>query len=78
MGNGKTIGLFFFFGGILLLLVYGLYQIVQEINGVDPFIAVGAGAIIIGIIVLIISVLFEQSDDMKKRKQEIKKEDFEP
>jgi len=78
MSTGKTIGLFLFFGGILLLLVYGLYQIVQEISGIDPFIAVGAGAILIGVIVLIISILFEQSDDMKKRKQEIKKEDFEP
>ena len=78
MSKGKLIGLFLFAGGILLLLIYGLYQIVQEISGIDAIVAIGSGAIVIGIIVLIISIIFEQSSDMKQRKKEIKKEDLEP
>ena len=78
MSKGKLFGLYLLAGGILLLLVYGLYQTVQEISGIDAIIAIGVGAIIVGIIALIISIILEQSSDMKKRKEEIKKEDFEP
>ena len=80
MSIGKQVGLFLFFGGILLIIVYGLYLFFQEVSigGVDAIIAIGAGAILLGIIVLVISIIFEQSRDMEKRKEEIKKEDFEP
>jgi len=78
MNNGKTFGLYLFVGGIILLILYGLYQIVQEISGIDIIVALGLGAIALGAIVLIMSIIFEQSNDMKKRKEEIKKEDLEP
>lgn len=78
MSKGKLFGLYLLAGGILLLLVYGLYQTVQEISRIDAIVAIGVGAITIGIIALIISIILEQSSDMKKRKEEIKKEDFEP
>ena len=80
MSKGKMIGLYLFFGGILLLILYGLVLFIQEtdIGAIPTIIAIGVGAILLGIIVLIVSIIFEQSADMKKRKEEIKKEDFEP
>ena len=80
MSKGKLIGLYLFFGGILLLILYGLVLFIQEVNigAINAIIAIGIGAILLGIIVLIVSIIFEQSSDMKKRKEEIKKEDFEP
>ena len=80
MSNGKLIGLCLFFGGIILLILYGLVLFIQEVNigTINAIIAIGVGAILLGVIVLIISIIFEQSSDMKKRKDEIKKEDFEP
>ena len=78
MDKGKTIGLYLFVGGIVLLLIYGLCQFVKEIGGMNVIIAIGVGAMILGIIILLISLIFEQTSDMKKRKEEIKKEDFEP
>ena len=78
MNKGKLIGLYLFAGGIILLLVYGLYQFVQEISGIDAIVVIGVGAILLGVLVLIISIIFEQSDDMRKRKEEINKEDFKP
>ncbi len=80
MSKGKMIGLYLFFGGIILLILYGLLLFVQEVNigAINAIIAIGVGAILLGVIVLIVSIIFEQSADMKKRKEEIKKEDFEP
>jgi len=80
MSIGKQFGLYLFFGGILLIIIYGLYHFIQEVSigGVDAIIAIGVGAILMGIIVLVVSIIFEQSSDMEKRKEEIKKEDFEP
>ena len=78
MNKGKLIGLYLFAGGIIILLIYGLYQFVQEISGIDAIVVIGVGAILLGVFVLIISIIFEQSDDMRKRKEEINKEDFKP
>ena len=80
MSKGRMTGLYLFAGGIILLIIYGLYLFIQkvELGGIDAIVAIGTGAIIIGVIVLIVSLIFEQSSDMKKRKEEIKKEDFEP
>ena len=80
MSKGKLIGLYLFFGGILILILYGLLLFIQEVNigAINAIIAIGIGAILLGVIVLIVSIIFEQSSDMKKRKEEIKKEDFEP
>ncbi len=80
MSKGKLFGLYLFLGGLLILIVYGLYQFIQEVSfgGVDALVAIGLGAILLGIIVRIVAILFEQSSDMEKRKQEINKEDFEP
>ena len=80
MSKGKIIGLSLFAGGIILLITYAFYLSLQEISfeAIDIIVAVSTGAILIGIIVLIISVFFEQRSDTKKIKEEIKKEDFEP
>ena len=66
MAKGKLIGLYLFAGGILLLIIYGLYQFVQEISGIDAIVLIGIGAILLGVIVLVISIILEQSSDMKE------------
>jgi len=78
MSNGKTIGMILFVGGIILLIAYGIYQGFQEIEIIDPVIAIGFGAIILGFLALLISIVIEQRKDAKKMKEEISKEDLEP
>jgi multisubunit Na+/H+ antiporter MnhB subunit len=78
MNNGKTIGMILFVGGIILLIAYGIYQGFQEIEIIDPIIAIGVGAIILGFLALLISIVVEQRKDTKKMKEEISKEDLEP
>ena len=78
MRNGKTIGMVLFVGGIIILIAYGLFQSVQNIESVDYIIAIGAGAIIVGIITLLVSIIIEQRKDTKKMKEEISKEDLKP
>ena len=80
MSKGKTVGLYLFVGGILILIIYAVYLFIQgiEISQIDVVVAIGSGAIIIGLIILMISIIFEQYSDTKKMKEEIKKEDLEP
>ena len=78
MSNGKTIGMILFLGGIIILIAYGIYQGFQEIEIIDPVIAIGFGAIILGFLALLISIVIEQRKDAKKMKEEISKEDLEP
>ena len=79
MKKGSTIGLILLVAGIIIWIGYGLYlgfeEIMQAIDIVTGFVA---GLIIIGLIVLIVSIIFEQRRDTKKMKEEIKKEDLEP
>jgi len=79
MKKGSTVGLIFLVAGIILWVAYGLYlgfeEIMQALDLVTGFVA---GLIIIGLIVLILSIVFEQRRDTKKMKEEIKKEDLEP
>jgi len=78
MSNGKTIGMILFVGGIILLTAYGIFQGFQEIEIIDPIIAIGVGAIILGFLALLVSIVIEQRRDTKKMKEEISKEDLEP
>ncbi|MFE3846279.1 hypothetical protein ACFL1L_05435 [Thermoplasmatota archaeon] len=79
MNNGKTVGMILFIGGIILLLAYGLYLGFEELmNSLDFISGVFIGLILIGLIVLIISIIFEQRRDTKENMKDIKKEDLEP
>ena len=79
MDNGKTIGMILFIGGIILLIAYGLYLGFDElVNSLDLISEIFIGLIIIGLIVLIISIVFEQRRDTKETMKDIKKEDLEP
>jgi len=80
MKKAQIIGLTLLIGGILLIYLYSTIKAIQEIDfaSVPIFIVIGGLAIVIGIIALFISIVFEQTQDMKKRRKEIKKEDFEP
>jgi hypothetical protein len=79
MSNGKTMGLGLFIGGIILLIVYGLYlgfeEIVASLDYITGFLVL---LIILGLIILIASIVVEQRKDAKKMMKEIKKEDLEP
>jgi len=79
MKNGKTFGMILFFGGIILLVGYGLYlgfeELVEAMDIISGFLI---GLILIGLIVLIISIVIEQRKDAKETIKEIKKEDLEP
>jgi len=77
--NGKTIGMILFIGGIILLIAYGLYLGFEELmNSLDFISGIFIGLIIIGLIVLIISIVYEQRRDTKETMKDIKKEDLEP
>jgi len=79
MNNGKTVGMILFIGGIILLLAYGLYLGFEELmKSLDLISGVFIGLILIGLIVLIISIIFEQRRDTKENMKDIKKEDLEP
>ena len=80
MSKRKSFGLYLFAAGILILVIYAIYLFIQEIeiNQIDVIVAIGSRAIIIGLIILMISIVFEQRSDTKKMKEEIKREDLEP
>ena len=80
MKKEQIVGLALLIGGIILIYLYTAIQALQNIDlaSVPVIIILAVIAIIIGIVALLISVIHEQTSDMKKRKKEIKKEDFEP
>jgi len=79
MKKFQIIGLTLLIGGILLIYLYSAIKAMQNIDiaSVPLAILIGAIAIIFGVIALFISIIYEQTSDMKKRKKEIKEEDFE-
>jgi len=79
MNNGKTVGMILFIGGIILLIVYGLYLGFEDLmESLDVISEVFIGIILIGLAVLIISIVLEQRKDTKETMKDIKKEDLEP
>ena len=80
MKKGQIVGLTLLILGFILMMLYSTIQSLQEINiaNIPLGIAIGTIAMIIGAIALLLSITFEQTKDMKKRKEEIKKEEFEP
>jgi len=79
MGKGATAGLILVVAGIIIWIAYGLYLGFEEImKAIDIITGFVAGLILIGIIVLIVSIIFEQRRGTKKMREEIKKEDLEP
>ena len=79
MENGKTIGLIMFIGAVILLMIYGIVQDFSRIvESFDYISGLLVGIMILGIIVLLISIFFEQRKDNKKNTKDIKKEDLEP
>lgn len=79
MKKGMTIGFSMLILGIILWIIYGLYIGFEEIlQALDIVTGLLTGLVVVGIIILFISIIFEQRDDTKKMKQKIKKEDLEP
>jgi uncharacterized membrane protein YgaE (UPF0421/DUF939 family) len=79
MNNGKTIGLFLFVGGIILMIIYGLIQGFSAIlEALDIISGAIMGIMFLGLIILIISIVIEQKKDTKENMKDIKKEDLKP
>ena len=79
MNNGTKVGFSLLIIGIILWIIYGLYVGFEEImQALDLVTGALSGLILIGLIVLFASIVFEQRRDTKKMKEEIKKEDLEP
>ena len=78
MANGKAIGLGLFVIGLLIIIWYGFYQGFQEIDVIDPIIALGVIILIVGLIALFVTIVIEQQKGKKKMKNEISEEDLEP
>jgi len=79
MNNGKRIGMILFFGGIALLIGYGLIQGFEELmNALDLISGFLLGLILVGLVTLIVSIYLEQKKDTKETMKNIKKEDLEP
>ena len=79
MGKSATIGLLLFIGGIVLLLIYGVYQGMDEVlKSINLVTGVLGGVTIIGLIILIISIIVEQQRNKKENLSKISKEDLEP
>ena len=79
MNKGTMIGLAIFILGILIWALYGLYlgfeEIMQMLNWTTGFIG---GLIIIGLVIMFISIIYDQIKTMNMMKEKIDKEDFEP
>jgi uncharacterized membrane protein (DUF106 family) len=79
MNNGKTIGMALFVGGLILLIIYGLILGLDEIlASIDIISGFLIGIILIGLLTLLISIIFEQRTNTKKTLNEINKEDLKP
>jgi len=80
MKNSQIIGLTLLIVGVILIYAYSAIHALQSIDiaSIPLAILIGAIAIIVGIIALLVSIFFEQTSDMKKRKEEIPEEDFKP
>jgi len=78
MEKGKTIGLSVFVIGLLIIIIYSLYEGIKAIEEFDLIIISGLAIMAIGFLILFITIILEQSKGKKKMKEEIKKEDLEP
>jgi RsiW-degrading membrane proteinase PrsW (M82 family) len=76
MKMGGIIGLSLLVGGIIVLILYGLYWMFRAmLLGIDPILFIAIVAIFLGAVILLISTALERrKEDLK----EIKKEDLKP
>ncbi len=80
MKKTTKFGMMIFVIGVVIVLLYGLYEGFQNINFEELRIVPTFGFIVLiaGLVILFISIVFEQREGVKKMKNEIKKEDLEP
>ena len=78
MKKTKTLGMSLFVLGIIILILYGMYQGLQNIETIDYVILSGTVILVVGFLTLLISIVIEQQRGKEKIKKEIKKEDLEP
>ena len=78
MKKTKTLGMSLFVLGITILILYGMYQGLQNIETIDYVILSGVVILVVGFLTLLMSIVIEQQRGKEKIKKEIKKEDLEP
>jgi hypothetical protein len=62
-------------GGLLVLLLYGLYGLLKDLGHVDPVVFIGGAGIAAGIIILLVSTAAERTS---LDRENIKEEDMKP
>lgn len=79
MNRGTLLGLCLLILGTLIMIGYSIYLGFEElIASLDLFTGLISGLIIAGLLILFISVFFEQHKDKKEFTKKIRKEDLEP
>ncbi|MBU0497072.1 MAG: hypothetical protein KKC68_01290 [Candidatus Thermoplasmatota archaeon] len=79
MGKGTSAGFILLAIGIILWIAYGLYLGFEKIiEHLDIITGLISGIFFVGLVILIISIILEQRQNMKEMKEKIKKEDLKP
>jgi hypothetical protein len=79
MINGKSIGMALFGGGIVLLVVYGLYLGFSDLlDSLDVVAGFFTAMVLVGLVILVVSIIFEQRRDAKKMRESLREEDLKP
>jgi hypothetical protein len=74
MNTVKIIGLTLIIGGCFGFLVYGLYQLLKEIDSINPILLLLILLILIGIVILLLSVIVDRINE----KNYIDEQDLKP
>lgn len=61
----KWAGLGCLFGGIFLLIGYGIYKFLEVMGEIHPIVRMALAAIVVGIVILLIALSFERYKEVK-------------
>lgn len=76
--ESKLLGLIFLASGFLLIIGYIAYLAITRFARINPVVAISLALILIGIIIILISIAIERQREVKKLKEDFKKEDLRP
>ena len=79
MTNGKSTGMILFVGGIVLLIIYGLYLGISDLlEALDIIAGLIISMILVGFVILVLSIILEQRRETKKMQEKLREEDLRP
>ena len=71
-------GLIIFALGLIILTGYGIYLDFNAVETIDPVILISGGAVLLGGIIMLVSIFFEQQKNKKQCNEKLNKEDLRP